>query len=239
LGDSITVIGNNAFRGNYLTALSIPASVTSIGNNAFADNTTGLNTLTSVIFGGSAPTLGTAAFFTGAGPILYYYAGSTGFSATWDGYSVREISAAESDLALTPTDPVLADGTTPATLTVTVRDDTHTPVVGVPVVFSFPTGVTASAGDCMTGADGTCAVTVTSTTGGAYVVSAKVGSDPSLLSQSVAFTAAPGTVTPPKLASTGADVDGPLTLALLALTAGLALFGAASIRRMNAMRHQS
>ncbi|HEY0259216.1 MAG TPA: leucine-rich repeat protein [Lacisediminihabitans sp.] len=248
-GDSVTALGNNSFRGNYLTSLTIPASVTSIGNNTFADNTTESNVLTSVIFAGAAPTtftpMGTAGSFSGGGPTLYYYAGATGFAASWNGYAAREISAAESDLALTPT-VVVADGTATATATVTVRDDTHAPVAGVPVVFTVPGGVPASAIGCTTAADGTCVITLTSTSAATYALAARVGSDPAVLSQTVTFNAVSGAVIPippadaapvdPELAATGVDAGGPLMLALGAFASGLVLLGVVGIRRRNALR---
>ncbi|MEO9014951.1 MAG: leucine-rich repeat domain-containing protein [Terrimesophilobacter sp.] len=201
-GDSVTTLGNNSFKGNYLTSLTIPASVTSIGNSTFADNQTGSNTLTSVIFEGNAPAALTAASdptavnptgsFSGAGPILYYYAGATGFSAVFKGYTAREISAAESDLTVTPVGPTIADGSATITVTATVRDDISATVARVPVTFTIPTGVTASAVTCTTGTDGTCAITLTSGTAGDYAIAGKVGSDATSLPRTVTFTAVPG-----------------------------------------------
>jgi len=194
-GDSLTTLGNNSFRGNYLTSLTIPASVTSIGNNTFADNQTGLNTLTSVIFEGNAPTLsprsGPNGSFTDAGPILYYYAGATGFSLLYQGYFAVQISASESDLTASPVGSVLADGTAAFTLTATVRDETEAVVAGVPVAFTVPADLTASDTTCTTGSDGTCAITLTSLTAGDFAITAKIGSDPTVLSRTVTFTEVP------------------------------------------------
>jgi hypothetical protein len=121
IANSVTTLGNNAFRGNLLTSVTIPASVTSVGNNTFAENV-----LTSVIFAGEAPTTFTAvglagSLGTGVGLTVYYYAGESGFASPWNGYTAQAISAAESDLTLTPAGTVTADGVTPFTATVTVR----------------------------------------------------------------------------------------------------------------------
>jgi hypothetical protein len=55
--DSVTTIGNYAFRGNELTTVTIPASVTTIGDYAFARNL-----LTSATLPNSVTTIGTYAF---------------------------------------------------------------------------------------------------------------------------------------------------------------------------------
>jgi len=197
-GSSLTTIGNNSFRGNYLTTVTIPRSVTTIGNNTFAENNDDVNTLTSAIFEGNAPALTAAnapgvvtGTFSDAGPILYYYAGATGFTTMYRGYATREISAAESDLSISPTAAVDADGTQTITLTATVRDNTEAVVAGVPVVFTVPTGVTASAASCTTAVAGTCAITLTSTTVGTFAITAKIGSDTAQLTQSVTFVEPP------------------------------------------------
>ena len=56
-GITVTRIGNDAFRNNYLRSVYIPNSVTSIGNNAFR-----FNGLSSVYIGDSVKYLGYAAF---------------------------------------------------------------------------------------------------------------------------------------------------------------------------------
>jgi hypothetical protein len=215
LGDSVSTIGNNSFRGNALTWVTIPESVTSIGNNSFASNLLAsvtipasvtsigngafaTNTLTSVIFVGAAPTTFTPAGTTGSldtgiGLIVYSYPGAPGFTSPWQGYTARVISASESELSLTPSEPVTA-GTTPYTLSVTVRDDTHTPVAGVPVAFAIPGGITASASACTTTEEGTCTTTLASTTAATYLVTATVGADPAILTEGITFASAPPTM---------------------------------------------
>jgi hypothetical protein len=57
VGTSATSIGDNAFRSNQLTSVTIPNSVTSIGSNAFRSNQ-----LTSVTIGNSVTSIGDRAF---------------------------------------------------------------------------------------------------------------------------------------------------------------------------------
>jgi len=57
IGNSVETIGNYAFYNNALTSVIIPDSVTTIGNNAF-----GGNPLTSVTIGNSVATIGNNAF---------------------------------------------------------------------------------------------------------------------------------------------------------------------------------
>ena len=59
--DSVTTIGEYAFRDNNLTSVIIPDSVTTIGNGAFQDNA-----LTSVTIGNSVTTIGEFAFYYNA-----------------------------------------------------------------------------------------------------------------------------------------------------------------------------
>jgi hypothetical protein len=279
ISDSLITLSNNAFRGNYLTSVTIPDSVTSIGNNTFASNALtsvtipgsvtaigagafATNALTSVIFAGAVPTTVTGAgsagsFDTGVGLTVYFYAGAPGFTSSWNGYTAQAISAAESDLTLTPAGTITADGVTLFTATVTVRDDTHTAVAGVPVTFTVPAGVTASATECTTTTDGTCAITLTSSTAATYAIAATIGADPAVLSQNITFIAAPGATIPtpgatgspapgatgspistaaadpaaPALAFTGLNPTFPLILAGGLFALGLALLGVALFRR--------
>lgn len=247
-GDSLTTLSNNSFRGNYLTALTIPASVTSIGNNTFADNATGANSLTSVIFEGSAPSItaaGGSGSFTGAGPTVYYYAGTTGFSALWNGYVARQISAARSSITVDPTGAVVADGNATSTATITVRDDVLSPVAGVPVSLAAPAGLSASSMSCTTAADGTCSVALTSVVAGSYVLAARIGSDPTPLTVTIRFAAVavapvdlgvPAPEPAAELAATGIDVAWPLASGLLALIVGLGLLASAATRLRMAPR---
>ena len=232
LGDSLTTIGNNSFRGNSLTALAIPASVTSIGNYTFADNAAGANTLTSAIFAGAAPTtftaFGVAGSFSTTSTIIYYYAGASGFTPVWNGYTARAISAATSDLTITPSGSVVADGVAHSAVTVTVRDDTHAVVVGVPIAFTVPAAVSASSANCTTLADGTCSISISSLAAATYAITANVGSDRDLLSQNISFLAIPDPAhsaepSIPALANTGANTTMPLALGGSFLILGLAL----------------
>jgi BspA type Leucine rich repeat region (6 copies)/Bacterial Ig-like domain (group 1) len=242
--NSITTLGNNSFRGNDLTLVTIPGSVTSVGNNTFAENAA----LTSVIFDGAAPTTFTAAGAAGSlgptvGLTVYYYAGATGFTSLWNGYAASAISAADSTLALSPAGPYTADGVTSVTLTVTVNDDADAPVVGVPVAFIIPAAFTATATSCTTGTGGICTIALTSTTAGTQTVSARVGSDPTVISQSITFTAVPGapvttggdsgsgTDSSSSLAFTGVNATVPLILGGSLLVLGLAFLTATLIRR--------
>jgi hypothetical protein len=249
IAGSVTTLGNNAFRGNDLTLVTIPGSVTSIGNNTFAENPA----LTSVIFAGAAPTTFTAAGTTGSlGPTLgltvYYYAGATGFTALWNGYTASAISAADSNLALSPTGPYTADGTTSVTLTVTVLDDASTPVVGVPVAFTIPGALTATATACTTGTGGICSIDFTSSTAGTYSLAATVGSDPTVIRQSITFAAVAGAPAPTggdtststdtgsDLAFTGVNATVPLILGGSLLVLGLAFLTTTLIRRKRAAK---
>jgi hypothetical protein len=238
LGDSLATLGNNSFRGNLLASVTFPASVTSIGNTTFAENPL----LTTAIFAGSAPSTFTAAgpmgSFLGVTPTVYFYPGASGFTGSWNGYPTLAISAATSELSLAPSGSVVADGVTPFTLTAVVRDSTNAPVAGVPVSFTVPAGVSASATGCVTTTNGTCAITLTSGSAATYAIAATVGSDPAVLTRNVTFTAVPGanpttssTGSGPTLASTGTDTRAQLTLAGGLLTLGLALLGASVLRR--------
>jgi hypothetical protein len=59
IGTSVTTIGDNAFRNNQLTSVTIPNSVTSIGTRAFY-----INQLTSVTIPNSVTSIGSVAFET-------------------------------------------------------------------------------------------------------------------------------------------------------------------------------
>ena len=238
--DSITSISNNAFNGNALTSIVIPSSVKSIGNYSFNNNPTlasvtipasvtslgigafAMGALTSVTFEGLAPTISTANATTGslgAGTtvVVYYQGGATGFTSPWNGYTTRAISAAQSDLEVSPVGPLVAD-TTPYTFTVTVRDDTQAVVAGVPVTFTVPAGVAMEAPNCTTDATGVCTVSVSSAQGGTYLIAAQVGSDPTLLTASVVFAAPPVV----SLAATGSDASLPMGIAAGLLVVGFA-----------------
>ena len=94
--ESVTTIGSYAFQVcSALTSINIPAAVTSIGTDAF--RSTGLNT---VVFTGTAPTMGTSVFASvSSGFTVYYFPGAAGFaSPQWtdsagDKYAAAEIAA--------------------------------------------------------------------------------------------------------------------------------------------------
>lgn len=172
LGSALSVIGNNALNANYLTVVTIPAAVSAIGSNAFIANP---ELATEIFAGLSAPTGATTPFST-PGPTLYAFAGSIGFTPTWDGYPVRIISAAHSSLAITPNDSIIANGTSTAAVTATVRDETEAPVVGVAVGFTVPSALSSSAVGCSNTAGGTCSITLT----GSFSLALRQAAQPSL-----------------------------------------------------------
>jgi hypothetical protein len=86
---NVTSIGGQAFEYCYdLTSVTIPASVTSIGDYAF-----GYDYLTSAYFQGNAPPDdGTIFQYDSGTPIVYYQAGTTGWSSTFGSLPTQEIA---------------------------------------------------------------------------------------------------------------------------------------------------
>src|SRR5690606_30902337 len=78
---------------------------------------------------------------------------------------------------VTPEGPLVADGSSAYTATVSVVNQDDDPVPGIEVQFTVPTELTASETECTTGADGTCSITLTSTVAGTYEVTASTGDD--------------------------------------------------------------
>lgn len=224
LGNSVSVIRFGAFQDNALTTVTIPSSVVSIGFDAFSDNTG----LESAVFNGDAPGTVDSEIFGPATSIftVFYYEGATGFANPWtaDGYATEMISLTGSTLTLSPAGTVLADGTTTFTATLTVMAGTPSAAVaGLPVAFTIPAGVTASASDCVTDASGICTFTITSTTAGTYTIGALANN----VTAAATFNAVPA------LAATGAETS-PLPYAIGGglLVLGI-LFTVLAIRRRN------
>ncbi len=100
-------------------------------------------------------------------------------------------NAAQSSLGVT-TGTVIADNSSPHTATATVKNDTGDLVQGATVSFSADTGPTLSSPTCVTGATGTCTVTLTSSVFGLFAVRATIGGTPITNSPaSVRFGAGP------------------------------------------------
>lgn len=76
-------VGAAAFdHDSILTSVVFPAGVTNLGNFAFR----GCSNLKSAIFLGNAPTLGLNDPFNNLSLTVYYYAGTSGWGATYDGF---------------------------------------------------------------------------------------------------------------------------------------------------------
>ena len=80
---------------------------------------------------------------------------------------------------------IVANGSDASTATATVTDSSAAPVPGETVTFTAPGDAVSGGSTCMTGADGTCSVTITSTTVGQSSVTA---SDGALTSAGVSLT---------------------------------------------------
>ncbi|MCL2517306.1 MAG: cohesin domain-containing protein, partial [Oscillospiraceae bacterium] len=92
ISNSVTIIGENAFRGNELTSVIIPDSVISIDSSAFRD----CPNLSSAIFQGNAPEADSTVFRNAAPNfVIYYYAGASGWTNPWNGYTTVMIGELE------------------------------------------------------------------------------------------------------------------------------------------------
>ncbi len=91
IGSRVTTIGNLAFYSCALTAVTIPGSVTNIGNYAFEY----CSDLANITFLGNAPELvGLYAFSDlASGAKVYYYAGTSGWSSTFNGLPAIQLIA--------------------------------------------------------------------------------------------------------------------------------------------------
>jgi hypothetical protein len=90
--NSVTSVKDNSFNGcSELNSITMPNSVTSIGTAAFFNCTS----LTSVYFQGNAPTPtnDSSVFSDDNNVTVYYYAGTTGWGATFDGVPTIELIA--------------------------------------------------------------------------------------------------------------------------------------------------
>jgi BspA type Leucine rich repeat region (6 copies) len=78
--NTVTTIGDAAFSGSSLTSVTIPRLITSIEDQTFF----GCFNLTAIYFQSNAPTAGVQIFLNAPG-IVYYPAGTTGWSTTYGG----------------------------------------------------------------------------------------------------------------------------------------------------------
>ena len=76
--NSVTSIGDSAFYGCRLTAVTIPSSATNIGDLAF-----GRSWLRGLYFFGNAPDIGYDVLYDEGGGTVYYLAGTTGWGTTF------------------------------------------------------------------------------------------------------------------------------------------------------------
>ena len=86
--NGVTSIGSGAFQGTALTSITIPNSVTSIGEYAFQ----GDERLTNITFVGNAPALGGGNVFNADSANVYYYYGTSGWSAIYDGLPTSRLT---------------------------------------------------------------------------------------------------------------------------------------------------
>ena len=91
LGNGVTSIGEGSFAECNITSVVIPSSVTNIKDNVFY----GCYSLTNATFLGNAPVEPNGYAFVGdpAGATVYYYYGTSGWSATYDGLPTVELYA--------------------------------------------------------------------------------------------------------------------------------------------------
>ena len=88
--NGVTSIGGYAFCDCPLTSLTIPGSVTSIGDYAFSY----CSSLAGVYFQGNAPSADSTVFTNDNNlTVVYYYAGTMGWGATFDAIPTMEIGA--------------------------------------------------------------------------------------------------------------------------------------------------
>lgn len=87
LGDSLKIIGNNAFSSCALTSIELPGTMTNIGDYAFYDNV-GLQSI--IVNATTPPVLGRSVFYGADDVIIYVPAASlTDYQREWDAYTER------------------------------------------------------------------------------------------------------------------------------------------------------
>ena len=117
----------------------------------------------------------------------------------------NNLSPADSALAATP-DTIVADGTTPSTIQLTLKDVNKNPVEGLTVAFNSSLG--GNFGSVTDHGDGTYSAPLTSTTAGTASITANVGGTPfAVTATSVALTADKNNLSPDKSELTGSPAS--------------------------------
>jgi hypothetical protein len=135
--------------------------------------------------------------------------------------------------AITTANAQPADGASPEMVTVTLRESSGQPGAGVLVPVQSGVGSTLTSTTCVTDANGVCAVGVTSTVAGAYLIQTlQVTGNPNFVIGPVAARFVVPARVPPPAASTPVPALDPRSLAILMALLGLiALRGVRHSRR--------